>query len=84
MVTNSGGGYSRWNDIDLTRWRCDPTLDNWGSYVYIRDLKSNAVWGRLPSARLPVAPRTRGFAQFFRGPGRISAQSLRHRDRSGN
>ncbi len=42
MVTNSGGGYSRWHDLDLTRWRCDPTLDNWGSYIYIRDLKSNA------------------------------------------
>ena len=23
MITNSGGGYSRWNDFDVTRWRSD-------------------------------------------------------------
>ena len=40
MVTNSGGGYSRWNDFDVTRWRCDPALDRWGSYIYIRDVNS--------------------------------------------
>ncbi len=44
MVTNSGGGYSRWNGFDLTRWRCDPTLDPWGSFFYIRDLRSEEVW----------------------------------------
>ena len=45
MVTNSGGGYSRWNEFDLTRWRSDPTLDPWGKFIYIRDLRSNDVWG---------------------------------------
>ncbi len=44
MITNSGGGYSKWNDFDVTRWRSDSTLDPWGSYVYIRDLKSEEVW----------------------------------------
>ncbi len=44
LLTNSGGGYSRWNDMDITRWRCDPALDCWGSYLYIRDVKSSAVW----------------------------------------
>ncbi len=45
MITNSGGGYSRWNDFDVTRWRSDPTLDPWGTFFYIRDLKSDEVWG---------------------------------------
>jgi cyclic beta-1,2-glucan synthetase len=45
MVTNSGGGYSRWNEFDLTRWRSDPTLDPWGKFIYIRDLRSDDVWG---------------------------------------
>ncbi len=45
MVTNAGGGYSRWNEFDLTRWRSDPTLDPWGSFVYVRDLKTNEIWG---------------------------------------
>jgi cyclic beta-1,2-glucan synthetase len=44
MTTNSGGGYSRWNDFDVTRWRSDPTLDPWGSFIYIRDLRSDEVW----------------------------------------
>jgi len=29
MVTNSGGGYSRWKDLAITRWREDTTCDNW-------------------------------------------------------
>ena len=45
MVTNSGGGYSRWNEFDLTRWRSDPTLDPWGTFIYIRDLRSDDAWG---------------------------------------
>ncbi len=37
MVTNAGGGYSRWKDIAVTRFREDTTADNWGSFCYIRD-----------------------------------------------
>jgi cyclic beta-1,2-glucan synthetase len=44
MVTNSGGSHSRWNDFDITRWRSDTTLDCWGSFVYIRDLRSDSLW----------------------------------------
>ena len=28
IVTNSGAGYSRWRDCDITRWRADATRDN--------------------------------------------------------
>jgi cyclic beta-1,2-glucan synthetase len=38
MVTSSGGGYSRWNDLALTRWREDTTCDHWGSFCYLRDV----------------------------------------------
>ncbi|MEO6953234.1 MAG: glucoamylase family protein [Polyangia bacterium] len=38
MVSAAGGGYSRWGDIAVTRWREDPTLDNWGQFVYVREL----------------------------------------------
>jgi cyclic beta-1,2-glucan synthetase len=44
VTTNSGGGYTRWNEFDLTRWRSDPTLDPWGSFIYIRDVRSDEVW----------------------------------------
>ncbi|MGE0930568.1 GH36-type glycosyl hydrolase domain-containing protein [Peijinzhouia sedimentorum] len=44
MVTNAGGGYSRWKDFAVTRWREDVTCDNWGTFCYIRDLDSNEFW----------------------------------------
>ncbi len=44
MVTNAGGGYSRWKDIAVTRWREDSTTDNWGTFCFLRDLETNALW----------------------------------------
>ncbi len=44
MVTNSGGGYSKWKDIAVTRFREDSTCDNWGTFCYIRDLSSGDYW----------------------------------------
>ncbi len=41
-VTNAGGGYSRWRDLAVTRWREDATRDNWGSFCYLRDVASQA------------------------------------------
>jgi hypothetical protein len=37
MVTNAGGGYSRWKDLAVTRWREDTTRDAWGQFCYLRD-----------------------------------------------
>lgn len=44
MVSAAGGGYSRWQDLAVTRWREDPTRDCWGSFCYIRDRGRNAFW----------------------------------------
>ena len=44
MLTAAGGGYSRWRGMAITRWREDPTRDNWGSFIYLRDLRSGEVW----------------------------------------
>jgi len=44
MVTNAGGGYSRWQDLALTRWREDVTRDNWGTFFYVTDVDSGSVW----------------------------------------
>ena len=38
LLTNMGGGYSSWNDIDLTRWQPDGVLDPWGTWIYIQDI----------------------------------------------
>ena len=44
MVTNAGGGYSKWKDIALTRWREDATCDDWGTFCFIRDVDNNEFW----------------------------------------
>lgn len=44
MLTTAGSGYSRWRDIALTRWREDATRDCWGSYIYLRDMRTGRMW----------------------------------------
>src|SRR6266446_6779789 len=44
MVTTAGAGYSTCGPIAVTRWREDGTRDNWGSFIYVRDVRSGAVW----------------------------------------
>jgi cyclic beta-1,2-glucan synthetase len=44
MITAAGSGYSRWRDLAVTRWREDVTCDDWGSYVFVRDVASGEVW----------------------------------------
>ena len=44
MITSAGSGYSRWNDLAVTRWREDATCDSWGSYLFLRDVASGAIW----------------------------------------
>ncbi len=44
MISNSGSGYSKKNDIALYRWKEDVTLDNYGMYFYIKDKTSSKYW----------------------------------------
>ncbi len=55
MLTASGSGYSRWRGMAVTRWREDPTRDQWGAFIYLRDLRSGRVWsaGYQPTAQEP-------------------------------
>ena len=55
MLTAAGSGQSRWRDLAVTRWREDTTCDDWGSYVFLRDVVSNDVWSAAyqPSGKEP-------------------------------
>ena len=71
MVTNAGGGYSRWKDIAVTRWREDSTCDNWGTFCFIRDLENNAFWSAAHQPTLKQAENyeavfSQGHAEFRR------------------
>jgi cellobiose phosphorylase len=62
MITNAGGGYSRWKDIALTRWREDSTCDNWGTFCYLRDVASGEFWS---TAYQPTLKRSGNFEAIF-------------------
>jgi cyclic beta-1,2-glucan synthetase len=44
VVSSAGGGYSRWREFAVTRWREDATRDCWGTFIYVRDLASDEFW----------------------------------------
>ncbi len=54
-VTNAGGGASEWRGLPVTRCRCDVTRDAEGQFIYLRDVRSGAVWsaGLQPSLKEP-------------------------------
>jgi cyclic beta-1,2-glucan synthetase len=54
LVTNAGSGYSRWGNLDVTRWREDVTCDATGQFCYIRDLGTGLFWsaGHHPVGRI--------------------------------
>ncbi|MBN9430058.1 MAG: glycosyl transferase, partial [Burkholderiales bacterium] len=55
MLTAAGGGYSRWRGLAVTRWREDATRDAWGSFVYLRDVRSNQTSSASPQPMADVA-----------------------------
>jgi cyclic beta-1,2-glucan glucanotransferase len=44
MITAAGAGFSRWDDLALTRWREDTTRDAWGTFFFLRDVATEEVW----------------------------------------
>ncbi|MHB1308800.1 MAG: GH36-type glycosyl hydrolase domain-containing protein, partial [Limisphaerales bacterium] len=62
VVSSAGGGYSRWRDLALTRWREDPTRDCWGTFVYLRDVETGEFWS---AALQPTLRALKGYEAIF-------------------
>ena len=62
MVTNAGGGSSRWKNLAVTRWREDGTRDNWGTFCYLRDETSGEFWS---SAHQPTCKQAQHYETIF-------------------
>ena len=60
MLTSAGAGYSRFMDVAVTRWREDAALDNCGTFCYLRDCVTGAVWSTSvqPTLQRPEACET--------------------------
>ncbi|MBI5843168.1 MAG: cyclic beta 1-2 glucan synthetase [Deltaproteobacteria bacterium] len=74
MVTNAGGGYSRFKDLDVTRWREDRTCDNWGSFCYLRDVTTGDYWS---TAYQPTLGQSDNFEAIF-SEGRAEFRNRSH------
>ncbi|MBA3602754.1 MAG: protein ndvB [Parachlamydiaceae bacterium] len=64
MISNTGGGYSRWGDIEIYRWRADTTRDSWGSFCYIKDINSGDIWS---STYQPTQKTGKEYSVNFKG-----------------
>ncbi len=55
VISSAGGGYSRWKDLAVTRWREDMTRDCWGTFCYLLDVEKGALWSTAwqPTTRPP-------------------------------
>jgi cyclic beta-1,2-glucan synthetase len=62
MLTTAGSGYSRSGGNAVTRWREDVTRDNWGLFIYLRDVRSGAVWS---AGHQPVRSRAQAYQVAF-------------------
>src|SRR5271166_2207252 len=76
VISNAGGGYSRWRDLAVTRWREDSTRDCWGTFCYLRDVETGEFWStaQQPTVRQPTAFEaiySQGRAEFRRRDGEI-------------
>ncbi|HXE48565.1 MAG TPA: glucoamylase family protein, partial [Ramlibacter sp.] len=77
MLTAAGAGYSRWRDIAVTRWREDATRDDLGSYIFLRDTDSGAVWSASAQplegdAVTPDVVFGEDHAEFIRSDGTLA------------
>ena len=76
MMTNAGGGYSRWKELAVTRWREDATCDNWGSFCYVRNIDTDELWSTAHQPTLKEADQytavfSQGRVEYRRRDGEI-------------
>ena len=77
MLTGAGSGFSRWQDLAITRWQEDVTRDDFGSYIFLRDVVGGRTWsaGFQPTGVAPDAYDARFHedrAVFVRQDGSIT------------
>lgn len=71
MISNAGGGYSKWKGLSITRWREDGTCDPWGLFCYIHDLEKINFWSAAHQPTLQESDQyevifSQGRAEFRR------------------
>jgi cyclic beta-1,2-glucan synthetase len=62
MVSHCGAGYSRFENLAITRWRSDATMDHMGQFCYVKDLARGHVWS---VAHQPVCAKADRYRAVF-------------------
>ncbi|MBB6217860.1 cellobiose phosphorylase [Anaerosolibacter carboniphilus] len=62
MVTNGGNGYSKMEDIQVTRWREDRITGKYGTYVFVHNLSTDEVWSATYE---PINKEPDGYKAIF-------------------
>lgn len=44
MMSTAGSGFSKCEERMVTRWKEDPTQDNWGQFIYIQNMATQKTW----------------------------------------
>lgn len=63
MVTSTGTGYSRADQVAVTRWNGDPTEDRTGTFIFIKDPAAGDWWSATAEPRR--APGEKSTALFY-------------------
>ena len=61
-ISSAGGGYSRWQNLAVTRWREDATRDCWGTFIYLRDVSTGEFWS---TAYQPTLRPSKNYEAIF-------------------
>jgi cyclic beta-1,2-glucan synthetase len=81
MLSTSGAGYSKFGNIAMTRWSEDSTRDQWGSFIFIKDISNGKAWstGYQPSTQVVPESYCANFREdkvdFQRRDGEISTHT---------
>ena len=83
MLSATGAGFSRCGNLAVTRWSEDPTSDNSGQAIFLRDCESGEIWsgGFQPVATKPDSYRvtfTEDRVEIVRRDGLVDYSSARY------
>lgn len=62
LISNAGGGFSRYGDIAINRWRIDATRDDYGQWCYLKNVRSGKVWS---ATHQPVCADSQSYRVLF-------------------
>ncbi|ABR49663.1 glycosyltransferase 36 [Alkaliphilus metalliredigens QYMF] len=62
MLSNAGTGYSKMEDLQITRWRQDALTGQYGTHIFIHHLNANKTW---TTAYEPIKQEPDGYKVIF-------------------